>query len=301
MADVVRAAGGVLWRAARTGTGVEVAVVHRPKYDDWSLPKGKLDDGEVEVLAACREVEEETGFTGIVGRFLGTGRYTVTKAGRQVPKSVAWWSIRCTGGGFTPTAEVDELRWLRPDDVPALLSRPAEALPLERFTSGPPGTRTLLLLRHGSAGQREHWDGDDDARPLDDAGRAQAEAAAAVLPRYGVQRVLAAPLERCTASVQPLAEHLGVAVKQDVAFGAAGWAASPSTTLQRLSALVADGRTAVVCSQGEVLPAAVAELARRGGLDLPDTPEAAKGSLWALSFDEHGRTVDAHYTASLLA
>jgi 8-oxo-(d)GTP phosphatase len=296
---VVRAAGGVVWRPRQGGPGVEVALVHRPKYDDWSLPKGKLDPGETAVAGACREVREETGFSCVVGRTLGESRYDVVQKGRPAAKSVRWWAMRALEGAFTPTAEIDELRWVSPQDAPGLLTRVRDGDPLRFFTAGPPQTRTVLLLRHGTAGDRAAWSGDDDARPLDDRGRAQAEAACAVLPLYGTARLVSAPLERCTATLQPLAERAGLEIETDVAVAARGWADDPGRTLQHVADLVADDRPTAVCSQGEVLPDLVRALAGRDGLPLSDV-RAAKGSLWALSWDDDGRLADAHYTAALL-
>ena len=106
----VAAAGGVVLREGEDGP--EVAVVHRPKYDDWSLPKGKLDPGETWEAAALREVEEETGLRCELGAELSSARYRDSK-GRD--KLVRWWLMRPLGGEFTPNDEIDELRWLRID------------------------------------------------------------------------------------------------------------------------------------------------------------------------------------------
>jgi 8-oxo-dGTP diphosphatase len=96
-----------------------IALVHRPKYDDWSLPKGKLDPGEGFEEAALREVEEETGLRCELGRELPTTRYRDAK-GR--PKLVRYWEMRPVGGDFRPTSEIDEIRWLPPREAPHLLS-----------------------------------------------------------------------------------------------------------------------------------------------------------------------------------
>ncbi len=109
----VLAAGGVVMRDGR------VAVVHRPKYDDWSLPKGKLDPGEGFEEAALREVEEETGLRCRLGRELPSTEYDDNK-GR--PKLVRYWEMEPLEGQFTPSGEVDELRWLEPEDAEAMLS-----------------------------------------------------------------------------------------------------------------------------------------------------------------------------------
>lgn len=117
---LIRAAGAVLWR--RASGGLELVVIHRPAYDDWSLPKGKLDPGEEELAAALREVEEETGYVADPGAFLGETRYLSRKGGRLRPKVVRFWAMRAAGGGFVPNGEVDELRWLPPAQALDLLS-----------------------------------------------------------------------------------------------------------------------------------------------------------------------------------
>lgn len=108
----VRAAGGLVWRPAPAEPdGVEVLLVRRPRYGDWSLPKGKLDPGETWLPAAIREVREETGYEVEVGDYLGEVTYADRALARKV---VRYWAMRAAGGGFTPHAEVDEIRWLPP-------------------------------------------------------------------------------------------------------------------------------------------------------------------------------------------
>jgi 8-oxo-dGTP pyrophosphatase MutT (NUDIX family) len=117
-AEVVRAAGGVVLRHD-DADGVEVAVVHRPLRQDWSLPKGKLDPGETLEACALREVEEETGLRCRLGRPAGATAYR-DRRGRA--KTVAYWLMEPVGGGFRPSDEVDEMRWLDPDDAIELLT-----------------------------------------------------------------------------------------------------------------------------------------------------------------------------------
>ncbi len=111
---MIEAAGGVVVRADGC-----VAVVHRPRYDDWSLPKGKLDRRETHEQAALREVEEEIGLRCELGRELPEARYTDRK-GR--PKRVRYWLMSVTGGEFEPNDEVDEMRWVQPQEAEGLLS-----------------------------------------------------------------------------------------------------------------------------------------------------------------------------------
>ena len=114
----VEAAGGVLFRQS-AGGDLEIALVHRPRYDDWSLPKGKLDEGEGFEQAALREVEEETGMRCRLGRELGETHYEDRK-GR--PKVVRYWAMTDCEGEFQANEEVDELRWLAAHDAKALLT-----------------------------------------------------------------------------------------------------------------------------------------------------------------------------------
>jgi len=132
VADDVRAAGAVPWR--RTDDGAELAVVHRPRYDDWSFPKGKLEPGESFADAALREVAEETGMVGDLGPVLPESRY-VDHRGRS--KVVRWWLLEVVPpaaasrggveGGAVPNDEVDELRWLDPEAAASLVTHAADA------------------------------------------------------------------------------------------------------------------------------------------------------------------------------
>jgi 8-oxo-dGTP diphosphatase len=113
----VKAAGGVLVRHGQAGA--EICVVHRPRYGDWSLPKGKLDPGESFEEAALREVREETGLRCSLIRELGSTQYS---DGRGRPKTVRYWLMKIEGGEFEPNDEVDELRWMAPSEAIAALT-----------------------------------------------------------------------------------------------------------------------------------------------------------------------------------
>ncbi|QYX79091.1 NUDIX hydrolase [Streptomyces akebiae] len=132
---VVRAAGCVLWRRAPGGGGLEICLVHRPKYDDWSHPKGKLKRAEDALAGALREVEEETGQRCAPGPRLPTARYFVN--GRA--KTVSYWAAKATGGDFAPTAEVDRIAWLDPAAARDRLTQPRDRELIDDF---------LATLRH---------------------------------------------------------------------------------------------------------------------------------------------------------
>ena len=126
----------MLWRPSAHPEGdgqVQLALVHRPRYDDWSFPKGKLDRGETHVLAALREVREETGHQARPGRCLGAIAYPQTSRVGRRTKVVRFWAMEVVEGEFRAGSEVDELRWLSPGDAGRLLSYERERDVLDRF------------------------------------------------------------------------------------------------------------------------------------------------------------------------
>jgi 8-oxo-dGTP pyrophosphatase MutT (NUDIX family) len=130
----IRAAGGIVWRRTSEDSDIEVAVIHRPRYDDWTIPKGKLAKGESFLEAALREVLEETGFKVLPEAELGEVRYTKTNSdGLPRPKVVHYWVMKAVSGQFAPTEEVDELRWLTIDEAAKVLTRDSDHEVLARF------------------------------------------------------------------------------------------------------------------------------------------------------------------------
>ena len=291
----IRAAGGVVWRRAESGPegGVEVALVHRPRYDDWSLPKGKLSPGEPEVEGAVREVLEETGYHVRVGRPLGETRYDKLIGKVARPKVVRWWAMQATTGTFTPNREVDDLRWAPLSEAEQLLTRDTDRDLLRRFAQGPAPTRTVLLVRHASAGSRSRWTGDDRDRPLDECGQAQADELVRLLARFDVARIASADVARCIDTVAPFAEALGITVEAEPLLSETGYPGREEDAEALLRATDPD-RDAVACSQGDVIPDLVGRLLATDDLDRPDPIAAAKGSVWALTFAAE-RLVNAEY------
>ncbi|MPY78692.1 MAG: NUDIX domain-containing protein [Actinophytocola sp.] len=278
----MRAAGAVLWRS--DAESVEVAVVHRPRYDDWSLPKGKLDPGETMPVAAAREVTEETGFRCVLGPLLSDCHYQVRDtSGALADKTVGYFGARALDGAFQPNEEVDALRWLSPAAARDLLDYPGEIEALEEFVRLGTELTTVLLARHAKAGKREHWRGDDDLRPLTPAGSAQAEALRALLPLFGPDQVHSAPRLRCVQTVQGIADDLGVRINHEPLLSEEGYWGDPEASLARLRALAADTGTPLISSQGKVIPHLLGTLAERDGVSLDDVP-SKKGSVWLLSF-----------------
>lgn len=293
---IVYAAGAVLWRPTDSSNpGLEVAVIHRPRYDDWSLPKGKVDPGETAPVAAVREVCEETGHQAILGRRLDMVSYPI-EAG---VKKVYYWAARSTGGDFTPGNEVDELVWLPMADALKKLSYAHDRKMLRHFTKHPADTHTVLVVRHGTAGRKSRFKGDDTQRPLDKRGRAQAEALVPQLLAFGATEVHAADRLRCHQTVEPLAEELGVTVHNEPALTEESYAKSPKRARQRMLEIAERQGAPVICSQGKVIPDLIEWWCERDGVR-PDKSRNHKGSTWVLSLSA-GRLVAADHIGGSLA
>jgi 8-oxo-(d)GTP phosphatase len=279
---LVAAGGGVVWRPA-PGGGIETAVVHRPRYDDWSLPKGKLDHGESALAAAVREVGEETGLAVVVGRRSLRASYPV-EAGT---KRVDYWLMRARGGEFTPGAEVDLLRWLPPAEATALVTHDHDrAVLADLVRADVPRAPALLLVRHASAGDRAGWDGPDELRPLDRKGRRQVQWLTGALQHFAPAAVATARPVRCRDTVQPLADVLGLELREAPEFGEAQFQADPQAALAAAERLLDRDPAAgpvVVCSQGGAIPSLLLSLGVRWeGVTGRLWPPAAKGSVWAV-------------------
>ncbi|OLT14241.1 hypothetical protein BJF78_19790 [Pseudonocardia sp. CNS-139] len=278
-ADVL-AAGAVLWRHG--ADGVEVAVVHRPRYDDWSFPKGKLDPGETMPFAAVREVEEETGQTCRLGAFLRDVRYEVADGG----KLVRYWAAEARGGEFVPGEETDELRWLAPAAARAQLSYAHDARVLDRFVELGPPSSVIVLVRHARAGSRNQWDGDDDLRPLSGSGQEQAQQLGRLLALFGPERIVTAPPLRCRQTVEPLAEALGLPIAEEPLVGEHTYWLEPQDALARTQEIAGKPGVTTVSSQGGVIPDLVGmlvESAELAGVDQDDI-QSRKASTWLLTF-----------------
>jgi 8-oxo-dGTP diphosphatase len=289
------AAGAVLWRPDAESGQPLIAVIHRPRYDDWSLPKGKLDPGENEPVAAVREIWEETGQRSHLGRRLGETSYSIPEGS----KVVHYWAARALGGEFTANREVDVLQWLPITEASTRLTYPGDRKMLDKFAEHPGDTQTVLIVRHGSAGVKSRYRGDDRSRPLDKNGRAQAESLVGQLLAFGPTDIYAADRARCAQTVEPLAQELGVPVNLEPDLTEEAYAADPNPARDRVLDIVARGGTPVICTQREVIPFLLAWW-RDGENGKPDKGRNRKGSTWVVSLVDD-QIVAADYIATPLA
>jgi len=274
----VLAAGAVLWRPNGDASAPEVAIIHRPRYNDWSLPKGKVDPGETEPVAAVREIQEETGYSSHLGRRLAAVSYPV----EQGIKKVRYWAAQRGAGEFTPNAEVDELKWLPVAEAMKQLEYPHDRKVLRRFAKLPVDTQNVLVVRHGTAGSKSRYKGDDRKRPLDKHGRAQAESLVGVLLAFGANMVYAADRVRCHQTLEPLAEELGVTIHNEPLLTEEAYAENRKAARHRFLEIAAAGGTPVICTQGRVIPDLIAWWCERDSVR-PDKSRNRKGSTWVLS------------------
>ena len=275
----IPAAGTLPWRL-RDGT-LEVALVHRPRYDDWSWAKGKLDPGEEWAAAAVRETHEETGFAVRLGPPLPESRYLVLgRDGSPDDKVVRYWAARVTGGAGDLVNEIDEVVWRDVAGAHTRLdyARDREQLlalvrlqQTDRLDSWP-----LVLVRHCPAVPRGSWRRHDPARPLTAAGHDRAAALAPVLAAYGITRVLSSPSQRCVQTLQPYAVAADVRLRTRAGLSEEGFASAPAKAHRHLTRLLGLGEPALLCTHGPVLPDLLDDLERRLDLDKPASVEVVE-------------------------
>ena len=182
--------------------------------------------------------------------------------------------MRAEGGIFTPSREVDELRWLPVAEAMGLLSQPRDLDLLKKFAETPVATKAVLLVRHAMAGNRSDWKGDDNDRPLDDAGRQQAEALVWLLTRFDVREIVSAPLARCTQTVAPLAVAVGLSVREEPLLAEETYPGREREALKFIRSVGTASTGTVLCSQGGVIPDI---LRRLGDEDVPGPAPRQEG------------------------
>jgi len=285
----IPAAGALVHREANGQ--LEVALIHRPRYHDWSWPKGKLEESESPQTAAAREVNEEIGKAIILETPLPSLRY-------QLPSSADWkevkyWAARLATETDQPALnarlpvhlaerdEVDKLLWLPAAQAARKLTSPLDRKPLEALTEAFEAgllkdTHVVIIARHGKALPRDYWfDPDDAGRPLTAYGQAHAAALSAVLAAYGVRRVVSSRWERCAATVRPYIAESGLKPWYSDNLTERDHEKSPARVAATVLQLLAGKKSSVICTHRPVLPTVLDVLsqhAKRAVADkLPNT------------------------------
>ena len=255
----VVAAGAIPWRVQKGA--LEVLLIHRPRYDDWSWPKGKLDDGETVPQCAVREVHEEIGLNSWLGLPLPPIHYHVS-AGLKV---VHYWAMRVNGEQLRPDGkEVDSVMWCSPDRAASFLSNPTDVEPLEYLEKahirGELDTWPLVLIRHAKAKPRSSWTKAEGERPLAATGQRQAAAVQRLLEVWKPQRIVTSPWTRCVATIAPYAKASGAKVKLVEALTEHNHNRSPKKTAATVEALFDKQVPIAVCTHRPALPTVLNQL-----------------------------------------
>jgi 8-oxo-(d)GTP phosphatase len=277
--DLIRAAGGLIVRGERSDHA-EMVVVHRPRYDDWTLPKGKEDPGESPLDCATREVLEETGLRARIVGHAGTARY---RAAGQ-PKQVEYYLMRpYRFVGFDPNDEVDEVRWIPLSEAPSLLTYDFDReLVAEVDLQGMLSYTDMHLVRHGAAGDRSEWNAPDHLRPLTDKGFGQARALADQLDGIGITRILTSPYVRCVQTVEVLADRIGIEGETSDALAEGADQRQIADLIDKVA-----GTSTVLSSHGDVIPAMLQRL-QWMGVEFLSPFQCKKGSTWVVGHDGLG-------------
>lgn len=262
-ADIL-AAGAVCWRHG--AQGIEVVLIHRPRYNDWSWPKGKVEPGETLPETAIREVKEETGLNVHLGVPLPAAEYMV---GGGNLKKVFYWSAQVKGDqSFTPvdSREVDEVRWVPVAEARTKLTSYADRDQLdavEKFDSTDAlRAWPLILVRHGKAFPRSKWYETEHVRPLLALGTRQAMALTGLLAAWDVKKLVSSPWKRCMATLTPFAAATGKSIKKVNSLSEKAASANPDKTARVIEKLLEKGRPVAYCTHRPVLPAIFAVYAK---------------------------------------
>lgn len=254
MADdqvIVRAAGAVLWRHTK-GKAIEIAIIHRPRYDDWSLPKGKLENGEMHIGCAFREVLEETGVTPIFGPEIGEVVYIV---GNE-KKIVKYWAAMASNipYGQPDEHEVDEILWLDPTAAKKKLTLDDDRSIVDFFLDFGVDTQALVLLRHAKAVKREDWDGDDGDRPLAHVGQLQAKRLFPLYFPYAIKEIHSSDAMRCIETIEPMARTMQLTPIFSTDLSEYRYTKDKEASLDYAQDLLNRGVAGVICSHNPILP-----------------------------------------------
>lgn len=280
-------AAGTVALQPREGKSPRVLLVHRPAYDDWSLPKGKLKPGEYLPVAAVRETDEESGVRVRLGQPLSPITYPV--GGGQ--KLVHYWMASPLDQRHRrPDREVDQVAWLPAKKALRRMTYADEQGVVEEALSRAT-TTPVLIVRHGKAMLRKHWTARDQARPLASRGRKQSDALIPLLAAYGVDRLVSSTSTRCLQTLKPYSKSIRADIE--------GWTVlseeigeentrGVDTFMRRIATETLTAGPTAVCGHRPLLPTMLE------ALDLAPRPFQTAATLVA-HVDESGTTISMEF------
>lgn len=278
MNPIILAAGAVVWRYDADGQ-VLVLLIHRPRYDDWSIPKGKLDEGEILLSCAYREVIEETNLKVKFGPFITDVEYYVADG----LKKVSYWAAHAFDyeESFTPNSEADEARWVTIEEAIELATRETDKEVLGVFFKAPFDAQTLIMLRHAKALNRKEWLGEDSDRPLEQIGSLQAKRMHSIYQVYGIEKIFTSDAIRCYDTVEPLSRVLDIKLKVEKDVSEDSWKKDKDRAIDFAKNVIKSDETTIVCSHNPVLPRMMEKLTKKIDFDYPDN-KLEPGEAWVI-------------------
>ena len=246
---MIKGAGVLLWRESMP-LSLEVGLVHRPKYDDWSFPKGGVESGENLIQTAFRECLEETGISPLFGPYLGESKYV--ESGQS--KIIQYWMGRAEDESlvFTPNSEVDQLVWMSVKEARHFLSYESDRELLARFIKLERHVKTLAFLRHGKAVKRTDWFGEDSDRPLAHQGELQVAKLYSAMKPFGIEEVHTSDAQRCMSTALPVAQALRVECKTTPSLSEDVFEKDDNIAIEYVQQLLKFNKNAIICSHNPI-------------------------------------------------
>lgn len=278
----VIAAGAVVWRKGESKE-IEVLLIHRPRYDDWSLPKGKLEPGEELIAGAYREVLEETSLDVTFGPFICDVEYYVPDG----LKRVSYWAAQARNKEqeFVPNEETDKAVWLRISKAVDVASRESDREVLAAFLKVPFDADLIIMLRHAKALAREEWTGEDMDRPLDQRGALQAKRLISLYQGFGIEEIRTSDAIRCYDTVEPISRALDLKLKVVKAVSEYSWAKDKDKALDYAKDLIKEEGRLVLCSHNPVLPRMMEKMTKKIDFEYASN-KLEPGEAWLVFHDK---------------
>ncbi len=263
MSKIILAAGALVWRKSKEKK-IEIAVIHRPKYNDWTIPKGKVEINESSIACAYREVIEETSLETEFGMYLGEVKYQSLDG----PKQVSFWSAQVVKENtFTPNSEVDEIKWVEAAKAAKFLSLDSDREILIKFNKLKYESKPLVLLRHAKALSRDEWQGDDDDRPLDSLGQMQAKRLLSIYQAFNLEQIHTSDAIRCYDTVEPMAKALGLRLEVSNNLSESAFKKDKEDAFDYARDLIKSDKRALLCSHNPILPKVLNKLTKKSDVE----------------------------------